>query len=149
MLLVFACCIILSGHDLSYSCGFQILHMFRKKVHPESSTAAQKSGKHHKNQKKKKTINNGGYNKSDLVHPEEDSSVNREYWIKTDADCKYTKIFHWPISQFNLCYVFKFFIGPLQNFIILLMKAASDCNIANHLQHLYFQFQSYVLLLLP
>ena len=62
---------------------------------------------------KKKTINDGGYNKSDLVHPEEDSSVNREYWIKTDADCKYTKIFHWPISQFNLCYVFKFFIGPL------------------------------------
>ncbi|KAL2959408.1 hypothetical protein AAZX31_18G265700 [Glycine max] len=64
----------------------KILHMFRKKVHPESSTAAQKSAKHHKNQKKKKTINDGGYNKSDLVHPEEDSSVNREYWIKTDAD---------------------------------------------------------------
>lgn len=73
--------------------------MFRKKVHPESSTAAQKSGKHHKNQKKKKTINNGGYNKSDLVHPEEDSSVNREYWIKTDADCKYTIFFF--ISLFH------------------------------------------------
>ncbi|TKY64932.1 hypothetical protein E2542_SST07783 [Spatholobus suberectus] len=85
----------------------KILHMFRKKVHPESSTAAQKSAKHHKNQKKKKTINDGGYNKSDLVHPEEDSSVNREYWIRTDADCKYTTIFHWPISQFNLCYVFQ------------------------------------------
>ncbi|XP_020231984.1 protein LAZY 1 isoform X2 [Cajanus cajan] len=64
----------------------KILHMFRKKVHPESSTAAQKSVKHHKNQRKKKIINDGGYNKSDPVHPEEDSSVNREYWIKTDAD---------------------------------------------------------------
>ncbi|XP_047159368.1 protein LAZY 1-like isoform X1 [Vigna umbellata] len=65
----------------------KILHMFRKKVHPESSTAAQKSAKHHKNMKKKKILNDGGYNKNDLVHPEdEDSSANREYWIKTDAD---------------------------------------------------------------
>ncbi|KAK7374773.1 hypothetical protein VNO80_08212 [Phaseolus coccineus] len=64
----------------------KILHMFRKKVHPESSTAAQKSAKHHKNMKKKKILNDGGYNKHDLVHPEEDSSANREYWIKTDAD---------------------------------------------------------------
>ncbi|KAL2329655.1 hypothetical protein Fmac_017236 [Flemingia macrophylla] len=64
----------------------KILHMFRKKVHPESSTAAQKYAKHHKNQKKKKIINEEGYNKDDLVNPEEDSSVNREYWIKTDAD---------------------------------------------------------------
>ncbi|KAK8466156.1 hypothetical protein PHAVU_008G017100 [Phaseolus vulgaris] len=63
----------------------KILHMFRKKVHPESSTAAQKSAKHHKNMKKKKILNDGGYNKHDLVHPEEDSSA-REYWIKTDAD---------------------------------------------------------------
>ncbi|RDX92816.1 Protein LAZY 1, partial [Mucuna pruriens] len=76
----------------------KILHMFRKKVHPESSTAAQKSAKHHKNQKKKKIINDGGYNKNDMVHPEEDPSINREYWIKTDADCKYTTISHTPIS---------------------------------------------------
>jgi len=66
--------------------------MFRKKVHPESSTAAQKSAKHHKNMKKKKILNDGGYNKHDLVHPEEDSSA-REYWIKTDADCKYATTF--------------------------------------------------------
>jgi len=34
-------------------------------------------------------------NKNDLVHPEEeDSSANREYWIKTDADCKHATTFH-------------------------------------------------------
>ncbi|KAJ1435491.1 hypothetical protein SESBI_05002 [Sesbania bispinosa] len=66
----------------------KILHMFRKKVHPESSTAAQKSARHRKNENKKKIINDGGLIKGDLVHPdpEEDSSANREHWIKTDAD---------------------------------------------------------------
>ncbi|KAK7340825.1 hypothetical protein VNO77_21539 [Canavalia gladiata] len=64
----------------------KILHMFRKKVHPESSTAAQKSVKHQKNLKKKKIINDGGHNKRDLVHPQDDSPANREHWIKTDAD---------------------------------------------------------------
>ncbi|XP_061374409.1 protein LAZY 1-like [Gastrolobium bilobum] len=64
----------------------KILHMFRKKVHPESSTAAQKFAKHRKNENKKKIINDGGHNKGDLVHPKEDSSASREHWIKTDAD---------------------------------------------------------------
>jgi len=69
--------------------------MFRKKVHLESSTVAQKSAKHHKNMKKKKILNDWGYNKNDLVHlEEEDSSANREYWIKTDADCKHATTFH-------------------------------------------------------
>lgn len=63
--------------------------MFRKKVHPESSTAAHKSTKHRKNENKKKIINDGGHTKGDLGHPDEDSSAIREHWIKTDADCKY------------------------------------------------------------
>ncbi|MCI07898.1 hypothetical protein A2U01_0028967, partial [Trifolium medium] len=63
-----------------------ILHMFRKKVHPENSTIGHKSGKHRKNENKKKIMNDGGHNKSYLVHPEEDSSSYREHWIKTDAD---------------------------------------------------------------
>ncbi|XP_057440421.1 protein LAZY 1-like [Lotus japonicus] len=64
----------------------KILHMFRKKVHPESSTAAHKSTKHRKNENKKKIINDGGHTKGDLGHPDEDSSAIREHWIKTDAD---------------------------------------------------------------
>jgi len=45
--------------------------------------------------KKKKILNDEGYNKNDLVHPEEeDSSANREYWIKMDADCKHAITFH-------------------------------------------------------
>ncbi|XP_027351459.1 protein LAZY 1-like [Abrus precatorius] len=61
----------------------KILHMFRKKVHPESSAAAHKSAKH---QKKKKISTDGGHIKADLVHPEDDLFANREHWIKTDAD---------------------------------------------------------------
>ncbi|CAL5191404.1 unnamed protein product [Lathyrus oleraceus] len=64
----------------------KILHMFRKKVHPESSTTGHKSGKHKKNESKKKIMNDGGFNKGYLVHPDEDSSSYREHWIKTDAD---------------------------------------------------------------
>ncbi|TKY50530.1 hypothetical protein E2542_SST22034 [Spatholobus suberectus] len=95
----------------------KILHMFHRKVHPENSTGAQKCDKYQKNEKKK-TMSDGGHNKSDLVHPEEDimihpkralakenvrqykiqpnplqftlgcedSSENKEHWIKTDAD---------------------------------------------------------------
>ncbi|KAK7273125.1 hypothetical protein RIF29_14171 [Crotalaria pallida] len=70
----------------------KILHMFRKKVHPESSSAAHKSGRHRKNENKKKIINDGGYYRGDHVHPEEDFLGNREHWIKTDADCKYISL---------------------------------------------------------
>ncbi|XP_019451975.1 PREDICTED: protein LAZY 1-like isoform X2 [Lupinus angustifolius] len=64
----------------------KILHMFRKKVHPQSSTATQKSSKQRKNEYKKRIMNDGIYNRGDLVHPEEYSFGNREHWIKTDAD---------------------------------------------------------------
>ncbi|CAL0318808.1 unnamed protein product [Lupinus luteus] len=64
----------------------KILHMFRKKVHPQSSTATHKSGKHRKNENKKKIMNDGGCNRGDIVHPEQYSFGNREHWIKTDAD---------------------------------------------------------------
>lgn len=75
--------------------------MFRKKVHPESATAAHKSAKHRKNENKKKIINDGGHNKGDLVYPDEDLYGNREHWIKTDADCKYNYIIivHRQFSQ--------------------------------------------------
>ena len=75
--------------------------MFRKKVHPESSTAAQKSAKHRKNESKKKIISEGGHIKGDMVHPDEDSFGNREHWIKTDADCKYTITINRSISQLS------------------------------------------------
>ncbi|KAL1361167.1 protein LAZY 1-like isoform X2 [Arachis ipaensis] len=67
----------------------KILHMFRKKVHPESSTAAHKYSKQHrKNENKKKIMSD--IKGSEIVHPDydenEDSFINREHWIKTDAD---------------------------------------------------------------
>lgn len=98
------------------SFGWQILHMFHRKVHPENSTGAQKCDKY----QKKKTMNEGeGEGEEDIlmmqpkravlstenymrqykIQPnpllgscEEDSSENKEHWIKTDADCKYTII---------------------------------------------------------
>jgi len=36
--------------------------MFHRKVHPENSTASQKSNKPYKTENKKKIINNGDYN---------------------------------------------------------------------------------------
>ncbi|KAE9604955.1 hypothetical protein Lalb_Chr10g0092031 [Lupinus albus] len=54
----------------------KILHMFRKKVHPQSSTTTtQKCGKYRKNENKNKIMNDGICNRG-----------NREHWIKTDAD---------------------------------------------------------------
>ncbi|XP_020210492.1 protein LAZY 1 [Cajanus cajan] len=91
----------------------KILHMFHRKVHPENSTAAQKCDKYQKNENKKKTMNEGGHNPKEdiiMIHPKramakenmpqykiqpnplqfilgcEDSSDNKEHWIKTDAD---------------------------------------------------------------
>ncbi|XP_057426929.1 protein LAZY 1-like [Lotus japonicus] len=76
----------------------KILHMFHRKVHPENSAAEPK------NECKKKTINvDGGHNKFEALVPKEsnksqsnpvlqfslgieDSSENREHWIKTDSD---------------------------------------------------------------
>ncbi|KAG4998833.1 hypothetical protein AAZX31_20G233800 [Glycine max] len=88
----------------------KILHMFHRKVHPENSTGAQKCDKY----QKKKTMNEGeGEGEEDIlmmqpkravlstenymrqykIQPnpllgscEEDSSENKEHWIKTDAD---------------------------------------------------------------
>ncbi|ONI29928.1 hypothetical protein PRUPE_1G222800 [Prunus persica] len=50
----------------------KILHMFHRKVHPETSSAEQKTGKYHKNENKKKTSNDGAYNSGDQVLPDED-----------------------------------------------------------------------------
>ncbi|KAH1140756.1 hypothetical protein AAZX31_10G282900 [Glycine max] len=88
----------------------KILHMFHRKVHPENSTSgAQKCDKY----QKKKTMNEGSeedilmiqpkraelskenYTRQYKIQPnpfqftlgcEEDSSENKEHWIKTDAD---------------------------------------------------------------
>ena len=87
--------------------------MFHRKVHPENSTAAHK---HQNNESKKKTINSFKAEEEEdimIIHPKrtfakennqhksqsnplqfslgndiEDSSENREHWIKTDSDCK-------------------------------------------------------------
>ncbi|KAK9277581.1 hypothetical protein L1049_007126 [Liquidambar formosana] len=98
----------------------KILHMFHRKVHPESSTATQKH-KNQKNEIKNNISYDGEYNNEERMLPDEDimifphkgiskgnirryksqsnppqftlsssdSNGNREYWIKTDADCKY------------------------------------------------------------
>lgn len=79
--------------------------MFRKKVHPENSTIGQKSGRNRKNENKKKIMNDGGYNKGYIVNQEEDSASYREHWIKTDADCKYTLIFHRSCLSYSVTYI--------------------------------------------
>ncbi|KAM0984424.1 hypothetical protein EV1_011921 [Malus domestica] len=98
----------------------KILHMFHRKVHPETSAAQQKRGKYERNQTKKKTSSEGTYSNGDqeddiILYPQQgfssnpsmrryksqsnppqialsgmDSNDNREHWIKTDADCKFT-----------------------------------------------------------
>lgn len=98
----------------------QILHIFHRKVHPESSTSAKKSSKTEGHDMKGNIRNDGAGDGGDrlipdhdiIVFPERairkegvrrqkcrsnpppfalsgsDSNGNREYWIKTDADCK-------------------------------------------------------------
>jgi len=86
--------------------------MFHRKVHPENWTGAQKCDKYQKNENKKKTMNEVVHGEEDImIHPKravskenimrqyykialgcEDSSDNKEHWIKTDADCKHTII---------------------------------------------------------
>lgn len=110
----------------------QILHMFHRKVHPESSTTTKKNDKPLKKENRKSMgyeggADNGGQMVLDediMIFPQRnlskekirryksqsnppqftlggcDSNGNREYWIKTDADCKYTNISH---SQGSLC----------------------------------------------
>lgn len=103
--------------------GVQILHMFHRKVHPESSTATYKLHKPQKNENKKGIWYDGGNETGGhmledddiMIFPQRalskdmrryksqsnppqftlscnDSNGNRECWIKTDADCKYTCI---------------------------------------------------------
>ncbi|GMY26576.1 protein LAZY 1-like isoform X1 [Fagus crenata] len=50
----------------------KILQMFHRKVHPENSTATQKSNKPQKTENKKKIIYNGDYNNGDQVLPDEE-----------------------------------------------------------------------------
>ncbi|CAJ1977822.1 unnamed protein product [Sphenostylis stenocarpa] len=91
----------------------KILHMFHRKVHPENWTGAQKCDKYQKSETKKKTMNEVVHGEEDImIHPKramskenimrqyykiqpnpfhfalgcEDSSDNKEHWIKTDAD---------------------------------------------------------------
>ncbi|KAJ0095038.1 hypothetical protein Patl1_16975 [Pistacia atlantica] len=98
----------------------KILHMFHRKVHPESSTTAKKNDKPPKKENRKSMGYEGGVDNGGQMVPDEDimifpqrnlskekirryksqsnppqftlggcdSNGNREYWIKTDADCK-------------------------------------------------------------
>ncbi|KAJ9176153.1 hypothetical protein P3X46_011495 [Hevea brasiliensis] len=52
----------------------KILHMFHRKVHPESSTSARKADKSQKNENKKST-NNGGHNNGSQILLDEDITV--------------------------------------------------------------------------
>lgn len=118
------------------SFGWQILHMFHRKVHPENSTGAQKCDKY----QKKKTMNEGSeedilmiqpkraelskenYTRQYKIQPnpfqftlgcEEDSSENKEHWIKTDADCKYKVVVLFATSIYHMDP-----LHPLQNELI-------------------------------
>ncbi|XP_052184761.1 protein LAZY 1 isoform X2 [Diospyros lotus] len=53
----------------------KILHLFHRKVHPESSTAARKYNKAHKNDSKNNISNEGAYNSGERMIPSEDSVV--------------------------------------------------------------------------
>ncbi|CAL5398359.1 unnamed protein product [Camellia sinensis] len=53
----------------------KILHMFHRKVHPESSTAARKSHKPRKNDIKNNITYEGGYNNGDGMLPDEDIMI--------------------------------------------------------------------------
>ncbi|XP_014512709.1 protein LAZY 1 [Vigna radiata var. radiata] len=91
----------------------KILHMFHRKVHPENCTGAHRCDKYQKNESKKKTMNEVVHGEEVIMmHPKralskenimrqyykiqpnpfhfalgcEDSSDNKEHWIKTDAD---------------------------------------------------------------
>lgn len=111
--------------------------MFHRKVHPENSTGAQKCDKY----QKKKTMNEGeGEGEEDIlmmqpkravlstenymrqykIQPnpllgscEEDSSENKEHWIKTDADCKYKVVVLFATSIYHMDP-----LHPLQNELI-------------------------------
>lgn len=102
-----------------FMCGMQVLRMFHRKIHPESSIAAREFVESHK-YKAKNAPGDGGCNNGDMMHlgednrgftlrsmsnmgiqycktnlnPPEDGRYRRnmnakEHWIKTDADCKY------------------------------------------------------------
>lgn len=102
---------------------FQILQIFHRKVHPESSIMTKKASKTGKIEKKDHTALVGGNDlsgtggstlatlkgecrKEDILNvsfctdpPSNafsgcDSNINREHWIKTDADCKYPFTIH-------------------------------------------------------
>ncbi|XP_043723230.1 protein LAZY 1 isoform X1 [Telopea speciosissima] len=94
----------------------KILHMFHRKVHPETPTVTKKLSKSHKYENKNKISRDQAYNTGDQPFPDEDvmifsqraiskvrryknhlnttqieldgndSNGNRECWIKTDAD---------------------------------------------------------------
>ena len=53
----------------------QILQMFQRKVHPESSMAERKSNKPHKNDINNKIIEEGCYSNEDQVLPDEDIMI--------------------------------------------------------------------------
>ncbi|KAL5552644.1 hypothetical protein UlMin_040045 [Ulmus minor] len=53
----------------------KILHMFHRKVHPETSTGAQKTGKAPKNENKKKPTQDGSCNYGDQIPPDEDITL--------------------------------------------------------------------------
>ncbi|XAR64374.1 hypothetical protein NMG60_11024682 [Bertholletia excelsa] len=70
----------------------KILHMFHRKVYPESSVAAERLEKPHKNEAKNNTNDedihhfNIHSNAPQITIKGSNSNGNREYWIKTDAD---------------------------------------------------------------
>ncbi|KAK3443372.1 hypothetical protein EUGRSUZ_B03522 [Eucalyptus grandis] len=83
---------------LSGQVRHQILQMFHRKVHPESSASTKKTQKKQQKESKKKTNQESKKkNRDQELHNKppqfklagSESNGNRECWIKTDADCKY------------------------------------------------------------
>lgn len=105
-------------------CGMQVIRVFHRKIHPESSIAEREFVNSHKYKVKKAP--SGSYNNGDQMHLGEDNDAftlepmskmrrshhyktnlnppqdglhdsnlsAKEHWIMTDADCKYQFFFY-------------------------------------------------------
>lgn len=105
-------------------CGMQVIRVFHRKIHPESTIAEREFVNSHKYKVKKAP--SGSYNNGDQMHWGEDNDAftlepmskmgshryktnlnppqdglhdgnlsAKEHWIMTDADCKYQFFFFW------------------------------------------------------
>lgn len=79
----------------------KILHMFHRKVHPESSTATEKPNRPHKNEIKNGIFYDGGCNNGDRMLPDEDIMIFPQRTLSKESIRRYKSQSNPP--QFTLC----------------------------------------------